>query len=117
MARVPPAAAHAIIAGTRARANGPSGKSIAECEHGVPQRIDALGVSKDLKGHPSVSALDTTKSTAVKGTVKVFRDTKLGTYTLRACADYAEVVAEIAEDNDCAMATGTIKVTPAVTVP
>jgi hypothetical protein len=79
--------------------------------------IDSLGVSKDLKGHPSVSALDTTESTAVKGTVRVFADTKLGTYTLRACADYAEVVAEIAEDNNCAMATGTIKVTPAVPAP
>ncbi len=77
--------------------------------------IDSLGVSKDLKGHPSVSALDTTESTAVKGTVRVFADTKLGTYTLRACADYADV-AEIAADNNCAMATGTIKVTAAVPV-
>jgi hypothetical protein len=80
--------------------------------------IDPLGVSKDLKGHPSVSALDTTKSTAVKGTVKVFMDTKLGkNYTLRACADYAEVVAETAEDNNCAEVTGTIEVTAPVPVP
>jgi subtilase family serine protease len=79
--------------------------------------IDSLGVSKDLKGHPSVSALDTTKSVVVKGNVKVFADTKLGTYTVRACADYAEVVAEIAEDNNCGMATGTVKVTAAVPVP
>ena len=45
-------------------------------------------------------------------------DTKLGKgYTLRACADYAEVVAEIAEDNNCGMATGTIEVTAAAPVP
>jgi hypothetical protein len=79
--------------------------------------IDPLGVSKDLKGHPSVSALETTDSTAVKGTVKVFADTKLGTYTLRACADYSEIVPEIDEDNNCTMATGTIQVTAAVPVP
>jgi subtilase family serine protease len=77
--------------------------------------VDPAGVSKDLKGHPSVSALATTKSATVKGTVKVFRDTKLGkNYTLRACADYAEVVAEIDETNNCAEAKGTIEVTPEV---
>ena len=80
--------------------------------------IDSVaGTSKDLKGHPSVSALDPTKSKAVKGAVKVFSDTKLGTYTLRACADYGEVVAEIEEENNCAMATGTIKVTPVPPAP
>jgi hypothetical protein len=75
-------------------------------------------VSKDLKGHPSVSALATTKSTPVKGSGKVFRDTKLGKgYTLRAGVDYAEVVAEIDETNNYAGATGTIEVTPEVIVP
>jgi subtilase family serine protease len=92
---------------------GPAGKSALRLF-----LIDPAGVSKDLKGHPSVSALATTKSTAVKGTVKVFMDTKLGkNYTLRACADYAEVVAEIDETNNCAEATGTIEVTAPVPVP
>jgi subtilase family serine protease len=80
--------------------------------------IDPAGVSKDLKGHPSVSDLATTKSAKVKGTVKVFRDTKLGkNYTLRACVDYLEVVAETDETNNCAEATGTIEVIPEVIVP
>ena len=80
--------------------------------------IDPAGVSKVLKGHPSVSGLATTKSKTVKGTVKVFRDTKLGKgYTLRACADYAEVLAEIDETNNCAEAKGTIEVIPEVIVP
>ena len=80
--------------------------------------IDTVtGVSKDLKGHPSVSALDPTKSKVVKGTVTVFSDTKLGNYTLRACADYGEVVAEIDEENNCATAKDTIKVMPEVPVP
>ena len=65
-----------------------------------------------------MSELATTKSKTVKGTVKVFRDTKLGKgYTLRACADYAEVVAEIDETNNCAEARGTIEVIPEVIVP
>jgi subtilase family serine protease len=77
--------------------------------------IDPAGVSKDLKGHPSVPALATTKSTTVKGSVKVFRDTKLGKgYTLRACVDYAEVVVEIDENNNCADGKETIEVTPEV---
>jgi subtilase family serine protease len=80
--------------------------------------IDTVtGVSKDLKGHPSVSELDPTKSKVVKGTVTVFADTKLGPYTLRACADYKEVVAEIDEDNNCATGTETIKVKAAVPPP
>jgi Na+-translocating ferredoxin:NAD+ oxidoreductase RNF subunit RnfB len=54
----------------------------------------------------------------VKGTVKVFRDTKLGKgYTLRACADYAEAVVETDETNNCAEAKGTIEVIPEVIVP
>ena len=53
----------------------------------------------------------------MKGTVKVFADTKLGAYTLRACADYGEVVAEIDEENNCATGTETIKVRAAVPVP
>ena len=77
--------------------------------------IDTVtGVSKDLKGHPSVSGLDPTKSKVVKGTVTVFADTKLGIYTLRACADYGEVVAEIDEENNCVTGTETIKVKAAV---
>jgi subtilase family serine protease len=80
--------------------------------------IDTVtGVSKDLKGHPSVSGLDPTKSKVVKGTVKVFADTKLGLYTLRACADYGETVAEIDEENNCATGTETIRVKAAVPVP
>ena len=80
--------------------------------------IDTVtGVSKDLKGHPSVSTLDPTKSKVVKGTLKVFSDTKLGTYTLRACADYGEVVAEIDEENNCAMGKDTIKIKAAVPAP
>ena len=80
--------------------------------------IDTVtGVSKDLKGHPSVSGLDPTKSKVVKGTVKVFADTKLGTYTLRACADYGETVGEIDEENNCATGTETIKVKAAVPLP
>jgi subtilase family serine protease len=80
--------------------------------------IDPNGVSKDLKGHPSVSDLATTKSTKVRGTVKVFRDTKLGkNYTLRACVDYLEVVAETDETNNCAEGRGTIEVIPEVIVP
>ena len=65
-----------------------------------------------------MSALATTKSTPVKGSVKVFRDTKLGKgYTMRACVDHAEVVAEIDETDNCAEATGTIEVTPEGIVP
>ena len=80
--------------------------------------IDTVtGVSKDLKGHPSAYGLDPTKSKVVKGTVKVFADTKLGLYTLRACADYGEIVAEIDEENNCAMGTETIRIRPAVPVP
>jgi subtilase family serine protease len=80
--------------------------------------IDTVtGVSKDLKGHPSVSGLDPTKSKVVKGTVTVFADTRLGFYTLRACADYKEIVAEIDEDNNCATGTETIKVKAAPPVP
>jgi len=75
------------------------------------------GVSKDLKGHPSVSELAPTSSRTVKGTLKVFPDTKLGSYQIKACADYNELVAEIDEDNNCAMGTDTITVTPAVPVP
>ncbi len=80
--------------------------------------IDTItGVSKDLKGHPSVSTLDPTKSKVVKGTLTVFSDTKLGNYTLRACADYGEIVAEIDEENNCAMGRDTIKIKPATPVP
>ena len=80
--------------------------------------IDTVtGVSKDLKGHPSVSGLDPTKSKVVKGTVKVFADTKLGNYRLRACADYGETVGEIDEENNCATGTETIKIKAAVPVP
>ena len=75
------------------------------------------GVSKDLKGHPSVSELPATKSRTVKGTLKVFADTKLGSYQIKACADYNELVAEIDEDNNCEMGKDTIAVTPAVPVP
>ena len=46
----------------------------------------------------------------MKGTVKVFADTKLGAYRLRACADYGETVGEIDEENNCATGTETIKV-------
>ena len=75
------------------------------------------GVSKDLKGHPSVDELAPTKSRNVNGTVKVFSDTKVGTYQIKACADYNEQVPEIDEDNNCEMAKGTLTVTPAVPVP
>jgi subtilase family serine protease len=92
---------------------GPSGES--EFRLFLIDRV--TGVSKDLKGHPSVSALDATKSAVVKGTVKVFADTKLGNYTLRACADYQEIVAEVDEENNCAMAIGRIRVRPAVPAP
>ena len=66
--------------------------------------------SGGLKRHPSLSGLDPTKSKFVNGTVTVFADTKLGTYTLRACADYKETVAEIDETNNCATGIETIKV-------
>src|SRR5262245_56139355 len=77
--------------------------------------IDAkTGVSKDLKGHPSVSELAPAESRTGKGSVKIFADTKLGTYQIKACADYNEQVPEIDEDNNCLMGTDTITVTPAV---
>ena len=68
------------------------------------------GVTKDLKGHPTVGDLASGKFSSRKSTVKVFTDTLPGTYGLKACADYNELVAETDEENNCLMAKETIVV-------
>jgi hypothetical protein len=59
---------------------------------------------------PPPPPLDTTKSATVKGSVTVFKDTTPGTYNVRGCADYNEQVSETDENNNCAMAVGTVTV-------
>jgi subtilase family serine protease len=73
--------------------------------------IDTVtGISKDLKGTPSVPALASGASSTTNATVTVFTDTLPGTYTVRACADYQEVVSETDENNNCTMGAGTVTV-------
>jgi hypothetical protein len=80
--------------------------------------VNAAGTVRSLTGTQAVPVLAGGSSAATQTTVTVPSDIPFATdYTLRACADYEEIVAEVDEENNCAMAIGRIRVRPAVPAP
>lgn len=80
----------------------------------------ANGPTKNLNGTRSITKLDVGKSASVSNAIlTVFLDTPLGTYTVQACADATNVLAEsltgpqgTAETNNCTSTTATVQVIP-----